>query len=82
MYMYVYILSRLSRVWLFATLWIVSGLPFPPPGDTPDPGIELTSLTSPVLAGGFFNTSTTWEAYVYVYVYVYIYVYASQVVQQ
>ena len=29
----------------------------------PDPGIELTSLVSPALAGGFFTTSTTWEAH-------------------
>ena len=29
-----------------------SGLPFPSPGDLPDPGIELTS---PALAGGFFT---------------------------
>ena len=27
------------------------GLPFPPPGDLPDPGIKLASLMSPVLAG-------------------------------
>ena len=39
-----------------------SGLPFPPPGDLPDPGTEPTSLTSPALAGGFFTTGTTWEA--------------------
>ena len=39
-----------------------SGLPCPPPGDFPDPGIELTSLTSPALAGGFFTTPATWEA--------------------
>ena len=26
------------------------------------PGIELASLMSPVLAGGFFTTSATWEA--------------------
>ena len=32
-----------------------SGLPFPPPGDLPDPGIELASLASPALAGGFFT---------------------------
>ena len=38
-----------------------SRLPFPPTGGLPDPGIEPTSLVSPVLAGGFF-TSTTWEA--------------------
>ena len=32
-----------------------SGLPCPPPGDPPNPGIELASLTSPALAGGFFT---------------------------
>ena len=30
-----------------------SGLPFPPLGDLPDPGIELAS---PALAGRFFTT--------------------------
>ena len=30
-----------------------SGLPFPPPGNLPDPGIELRF---PALAGGFFTT--------------------------
>ena len=39
-----------------------SGLPFPSPGDLPDPGIEPASLLSPILAGGFFTTSTTWKA--------------------
>ena len=29
-----------------------SGLPCPPPGDLPDPGIEPASLMSPALAGG------------------------------
>ena len=33
-----------------------SGLPFPPPGDLPDPGIEPPSLASSALAGGFFTT--------------------------
>ena len=33
-----------------------SGLPFPSPGDLPDPGIEPASLVSPALAGGFFTT--------------------------
>ena len=32
-----------------------SGLPFPPPGDPPDPGIEPTSPAAPVLAGGLLN---------------------------
>ena len=36
-----------------------SGLPFPPPGDLPDPGIKPVS---PALAGRFLTTSTTWEA--------------------
>ena len=39
-----------------------SGLPCLPPGHLPDPGIKPTSLKSPALAGGFFTTSTTWEA--------------------
>ena len=30
-----------------------SGLPFPPPGDLPDPGIKPVSRVSPALAGGF-----------------------------
>ena len=33
-----------------------SGLPFPPPGDLPDPGIEPMSLESPALASEFFTT--------------------------
>ena len=33
-----------------------NGLPFPPPGDLPDPGIEPASLVSPALAGRFFTT--------------------------
>ena len=71
--------SCFSLVWLFATLWTIacqaslsmgfcrqdywSGLPCPPPGDLPDPGIEPTSLTSPALARGFFTASTTWQAH-------------------
>ena len=66
-----------GHVRLFETLWTVahqaplsmgfskheywSGLPFPPPEDLPDPGIEPASLMSPALAGGFFTTSATWE---------------------
>ena len=62
----------LSRVLLFASPWTTarqaplsmkfpreeywSGLPSPPPGDLPDPGIKPTSLMSPVLAGGCFTT--------------------------
>ena len=71
-------LSCFSHVRLFGTPWTVarqarlpmgfprqeycSGLPFPSPGDLPDAGIEPESLISPDLTGGFFTTSTTWEA--------------------
>ena len=44
-----------------------SALQCPLPGDHPNPGIEPSSLTSPALAGGFFTTSTTWEAHLYTY---------------
>ena len=67
----------LSCVWFFVTLctegrhtsmsvefsrqeyWNES--PFPPPRDLPDPGIEPSSLISPLLAGEFLTTSATWE---------------------
>ena len=39
-----------------------SGLPFSSPGDLLKPGIDLMSLVSLAMAGGFFITSTTWEA--------------------
>ena len=42
-----------------------SGLSCPPPGDLPNPGIELPSLLSHALAGRFFTTSGTWEAQYY-----------------
>ena len=40
-----------------------NALPYPPAGNLPDPGIELLSLKSPALVGGFLTTSTTWEAH-------------------
>ena len=68
--------SRFSSVRLFSALWTValqapvsmgfsrqeywSGLACSPPWDLPDPGIKPMSLTSPVLAGGFFTPSATW----------------------
>ena len=72
------LLSHFSRVQLFVTLWNIahqaplsmgfsrqqhwSGLPCPPPGDLPDPGVKSMSLVSPALAGRFFTTSATWKA--------------------
>ena len=70
-------LSYFRHVWLFETPWTVarqaslsigvsrqeywSGLPFPSPGDLPNPGIEPMSLKSLTLAGRFFITRTTCE---------------------
>ena len=42
---------------------VLEWVAMPPPGDLPDSGIELVSLMSPALAGGFFATSATWEAH-------------------
>ena len=69
--------QSLSYIWLFAAPWSVAhqvllstefswqeywnGLPFPSPGDLPNPGIKSMSVASLALAGGFFTTSTTWE---------------------
>ena len=39
------------------------GLPCPPSGDLPNPGIEPTSHVSPELAGVFLTASTTWEVF-------------------
>ena len=65
----------LSHVQFFAALWTVahqaplsmglssqeywSGLPFPPPGDLPEPGIKPMS---PALAGRVLYHCTTWES--------------------
>ena len=40
-----------------------SGLPFPNPGDLPNPGIEPVFPVSPVLAGGFFITEPPGKPY-------------------
>ena len=61
----------LSHVRLFATPWTVacqaplsmefsrqeywSGMPCPPPGDLPYPGIKLECPVSPISAGRFFT---------------------------
>ena len=64
-----------SCVRLLAALWTIicqaplsmgfsrqeywSGLPCPPPGDLPTPGMEPMPLKSPALAGGFFTARAT-----------------------
>ena len=39
-----------------------SGLPFPPPGDLPNPGMELAFPVTPALVGRFSYLWVTWEA--------------------
>ena len=39
-----------------------SELPFPLPGDLPDPGIKPKSPAAPALAGGFFTTKPPGKA--------------------
>ena len=41
-----------------------SGWPCPPLGHLPNPWIKPTSLMFPALAGRFFTTSTTWQAWI------------------
>jgi len=71
-----YMCCMLRCVQLFVTPWTVahqaplstgffrqeysSGLPFPPPGDLPNPGLETVS---PSLAGGFFTTESPGKPY-------------------
>ena len=70
--LHVRMLGCFGHVQLFATLWTIahqaplsigfprqeylSGLPFPPPGDLPDPGIKPSSPVSSALIGRFFTT--------------------------
>ena len=69
------VLHLFSHVQLCVTPWIVarqallsmgfsrqecwSGLPYFPPGDLPDPGMEPVSPMSPALTGRFFTTGAT-----------------------
>ena len=44
-----------SVQWGISQANILNGLPFPPPGNLPDPGTESVSPVSLALAGGFFT---------------------------
>ena len=48
-----------SSVYVISQQEYWSGLPFPSPGDLPDPGIKPASPVSPALAGRFFTTNAT-----------------------
>ena len=67
--------NSLQSCLIFVALWTVacqaplvsrqesqSGLPCPPPGDIPYPGIKPLSLMSAALTNGLFTTSTTWKS--------------------
>ena len=74
-------MNILSHVRPFATPWTVahhtpqsmgfprqeywSGLPCPPPGDLPDPGIKCACLVSPALVGRFWMQFLTLEQRVF-----------------
>ena len=80
--------KSLSRAWLFATPWTVahqaplsmgfsrqgylSGLPYPPPGDLPDPGIKPVSPVSPALQADSLPLSMGSPAVVLNYMFVYL----------
>ena len=73
-----------SHVQLFVASWTVahqaplsmevsrqeswSRLPFPTPGDLPDPGIEPTSLVSPGSASGFFTIVPPRKPHIHAYI--------------
>ena len=78
MFVGMFVLSCFSHVQVCVTLWTIarqaplsmgfsrqywSGLPCPPPGDLPDPGVESTSHASHASADRFFTPSATWEAH-------------------
>ena len=44
-----------------------SGLPFPPLGNLPDPGIKPESPVAPALAGGFFITEPSGKLEIYLF---------------
>ena len=70
--------QMLSCVWFFGSPWTIahqsplsmgffpqksrSEVPFPPPGDLPNPKIEPVSLKSPISAIRFLSTVATWKA--------------------
>ena len=76
----VYMLSHFSRIWLLLTLWtiayqarlvcgilqarILKWVSMPSSKELPNWGIEPVCLTSPVLAGRFFNTGATMCVYI------------------
>ena len=73
------VFSPFRCVWLFTTLGTVAhqapvsmgfsrleywnGLPCPPSGDLPNPGIKPVSACVSCIAGGFFTHWATWEAH-------------------
>ena len=53
--------TRLLCPWGFSRQEYWGGLPFPSPGDLPNPRIEPTFPASPALEGEFFTTEPPWK---------------------
>ena len=86
-------LSRFSCVQFCATLWIVahqaplsmgfsrqeywSGLPCPPPGDLPDPGVKPMSPVSPALQADSLPLSHQGSPCVYRFIYIHIFLHVN-----
>ena len=58
--------------WDFSRQEYCSGLPFPTPGNLPNPGIEPSSFVSPALAGRFFITASPGKPKCSYIIYLYI----------
>ena len=80
-----YMLSRFSHVQLYAMLWTValqsllsigfsmqeywSGLPFPSPGDLPNPGIKTSSPLAPFLQADSLLVRHQKSQIIYIYIF-------------
>ena len=87
------VLSHFSCVQFCATLWIVahqaplfmgfsrqeywSGLPCPPPGDLPDPGVKPMSPVSPALQADSLPLSHQGSPCVYRFIYIHIFLHVN-----
>jgi hypothetical protein len=61
-FLYFHVVEKNSKQGDFPSKNTGVGLPFPSAGKLPYAGIKHMSVMSPILAGGFFTISATWEA--------------------
>ena len=60
-FLYFHVVEKNSKQGDFPSKNTGVGLPFPSAGKLPYAGIKHMSVMSPILAGGFFTISATWE---------------------